>query len=76
MEPKNQKLVARYDAESEKQKNISACCQTTIQEELETNPFLRLHSKEISNSIAEKIGRKIENNLDLFTQLRHLKDKF
>ena len=76
MEPKNQKLVARYDAESEKQKNISACCQTTIQEELETNPFLRLHSKEISNSIAEKIGRKIENHLDLFTQLRYLKDKF
>ena len=29
VEPKNQKLVARYDAESEKQKNISACCQTT-----------------------------------------------
>ena len=76
VEPKNQKLVARYDAENKKQKNISACCQTTIQKELETNPFLRLNSKEISNSIAEKIGRKAENTLDLFTQLRYLKDKF
>ena len=50
----------------------------TINKIIESSPIPNPNnsSKEISNSIAEKIGRKIENHLDLFTQLRYLKDKF
>ncbi len=76
VEPNCQPLISRYNQESDKQINPLACCQTTIQEELDTNPFLRLDAKEIELSVTKKTNTSCKNPLDLFTKLRHLKDQF
>ena len=48
---------------------------TTLKEELQSNPFLKTDSAEIRQSV-EKILGKVGNELDLFTKIRYLKDKF
>jgi hydroxyacylglutathione hydrolase len=71
LEPNNSFLQERIKIEQEKK--ISAS--TSLEAELASNPFLRLHSPEIQNSVKKKVGG-FDNELDLFRKIRYLKDNF
>lgn len=74
VEPNNSLAKKRYLLIKQNKEKFTA--PTTIDAELSTNPFLRLDSKEIIQSVSDKTNSKINNALDLFTKLRQLKDSF
>ena len=70
LEPSN-RFIHRSIAQ-ERNKNISS--PTSLETELAINPFLRVDSEEIKQSVSKKIGASTTGYLDLFTKIRYLKD--
>ncbi|GFZ80352.1 hydroxyacylglutathione hydrolase [Rickettsiales bacterium] len=74
IEPNNQELQM-LDAKS---KDVACTMPSTIKQERLTNPFLRTHSTEIRESLGIKrnMEGKARSDLDIFINLRQLKDQF
>lgn len=49
---------------------------STLAEEKKMNPFLRCHIPEVIRSVEKYAGKKLENAVDVFTQLRVWKNNF
>ena len=75
VEPLNQKLISRYNEVIENRKRGLPTLPTTIELELETNPFFRVDQNEIQKLISDKFNTP-RNNKDIFTAIRQWKDNF
>lgn len=75
VEPLNQKLISRYNEVIKLRRQGLSTLPTTIELELETNPFLRVDQNEIQKLISEKFSTP-KNNKDIFTAVRQWKDNF
>ena len=75
VEPLNQKLISRYNEVIKLRRQGLSTLPTTIELELETNPFFRVDQNEIQKLISEKFNTP-KNNKDIFTAVRKWKDNF
>ena len=75
VEPLNQKLISRYNEVIKLRRQGLSTLPTTIELELETNPFFRVDQNEIQKLISEKFSTP-KNNKDIFTAVRQWKDNF
>ena len=75
VEPLNQKIVSRYNEVIELRKQGIPSLPTTLELELETNPFLRVGLKEVQQEISKKFNTP-KNDKDIFTAIRQWKDNF
>ena len=75
VEPLNQKIISQYNAVIELRKQGIPSLPTTIEVELETNPFLRVDLKEVQQEISKKFNTS-KNDKDIFTAMRKWKDNF
>ena len=75
VEPLNQKLISRYNEVIKLRRQGLSTLPTTIELELETNPFFRVDQNEVQKLISEKFNTP-RNNKDIFTAVRQWKDNF
>lgn len=75
VEPLNQKLISRYNEVIKLRRQGLSTLPTTIELELETNPFFRVGQNEVQKLISEKFNTP-RNNKDIFTAVRQWKDNF
>ncbi len=75
VEPLNQKLISRYnDVQDLLNKGIPTL-PTTLELELEVNPFLRCHAREVQNSVVKQFNTSNHED-EIFKALRQWKDNF
>jgi hydroxyacylglutathione hydrolase len=75
VEPLNQKIISRYNEVIELRKQGIPSLPTTLELELETNPFLRVGLKEVQHEVSKKFNTP-KNDQDIFTAIRQWKDNF
>ena len=75
VEPLNQKLDSRYNKVIALRKKGKATVPSTLELELNTNPFLRTDIEEVQKLISTKFNTT-KNNKDIFTAMRQWKDNF
>jgi hydroxyacylglutathione hydrolase len=75
VEPLNQRIISRYNNVIELRKKGIPTLPTTIELELETNPFLRVGLKEVQETISKKFNTP-KNDKDIFSAIRQWKDNF
>ena len=76
VEPKNPKLVARFERVQGMRTRGLSTVPATLQEEKETNPFLRWDSKEIEASVQSAMPGIRLNPVSVFAAVRKMKDAF
>jgi len=72
VEPNNTELTRTIDHFTQLRKNNTATIPTSLEQEIATNPFLRLNSAEIRSSL----NLEGVTDLKVFTELRKRKDNF
>ena len=75
VEPLNQSIISRYNEVVKLNKQGIPTLPSTIEIELETNPFLRVSLKAIQQKISKKFNIA-KNDKDIFTAMRQWKDNF
>jgi hydroxyacylglutathione hydrolase len=76
LEPKNPKVVARYErVQAQRARGVSTV-PSTLEEEKRTNPFLRWDSKEIQTNIKATAPDQRMDPVSVFASVRKLKDAF
>jgi len=75
VEPENKKLTDFYNEIKLKRQKDEVSLPTTLQKELDINPFLRCNKKNIQTNISEKFNIK-QNEADVFAAIRKWKDNF
>jgi hydroxyacylglutathione hydrolase len=72
VEPHNQHLQQRMKEVNRMRRDNLATVPSTLGEELDTNPFLRVHSPEIRRTLGIQSGSPVE----VFAEIRRRKDRF
>ncbi len=72
----NQDLEAREAVESEKRAKGLPTLPTSLWQEHRTNPFLRCHLNSVRAPVEQICDRYLATDLEVFTNLRRLKDNF
>jgi hydroxyacylglutathione hydrolase len=76
LEPRNHKLVSRFERVQGLRSRGASTVPSTLEEEKQTNPFLRWDSKEIQTSLkAHSPGLRLDP-VSVFASVRKLKDSF
>jgi hydroxyacylglutathione hydrolase len=76
LEPKNHKLASRFDrVQSLRARGVSTV-PSTMEEEKQTNPFLRWDSKEIQTNLKAGAADLRPDPVSIFARVRKLKDAF
>lgn len=76
LEPQNPAIHQALEEAQKKHKQNIPTIPTTLGQEKSYNPFLRTHSKEIRNQLAQKGYDDLESPVDVFKAIRQLKDHF
>jgi hydroxyacylglutathione hydrolase len=76
VEPKNPKLVARFERVQGLRSRGASTVPATLEEEKQTNPFLRWDSKEIQASLKSADPRARLDPVSVFAAVRKMKDSF
>jgi hydroxyacylglutathione hydrolase len=76
LEPKNHKLVSRFERVQSLRARGLSTVPSTIEEEKHTNPFLRWESKEIQARLKHRTPDLRLDPVSVFAQVRKLKDAF
>lgn len=76
VDPENYKLKKRIAETEQKLNQNLPTLPSTLQLELDTNPFLRCHKKSIQQSLREYYGYPLADTVAVFTALRRWKDEF
>ncbi len=76
LEPKNRKLIAHIQKIKKLRDNNLPTIPSTIEIELNCNPFLRLHSAAIKQNTERFVGKKLKSEFETFAALRTWKDQF
>lgn len=76
IEPDNKKIeTLTQECQSLRESDI-ATLPSTIESELETNPFLRCHLPNVQTRLDKLSGKNHKKNYEFFASMRRLKDKF
>ena len=76
VEPKNPKLVSRFERVQALRSRGALTVPSTLEEEKQTNPFLRWDSKEIQASVKSARSDTRLDPVSVFTAVRKMKDAF
>lgn len=76
IEPKNPKLVSRFERVQGLRSRGASTVPSTLEEEKQTNPFLRWDSKEIQGSLKAADPRARLDPVSVFAAVRKMKDAF
>jgi hydroxyacylglutathione hydrolase len=76
LEPKNPKVAARYERVQAQRARGVPTVPSTLEEEKETNPFLRWDSKEIQASLKATVPGQRLDPVSVFASVRKMKDAF
>jgi hydroxyacylglutathione hydrolase len=76
VEPKNPKLVTRYERVQAQRARGLSTVPSSLEEEKQTNPFLRWDSKEIQATVRAKVPDQPMDPVSVFASVRKLKDAF
>ena len=76
LEPKNPKLVSRFERVQGLRSRGASTVPSTLEEEIQTNPFLRWDSKEIQASLKSANPDTRLDPVSVFTAVRKMKDAF
>ena len=76
LEPKNHKLVSRFERVQALRGRGASTVPATIEEEKQTNPFLRWDSREIQATLKARTPDLRMDPVSVFAQIRKLKDAF
>jgi hydroxyacylglutathione hydrolase len=76
LEPDNSIVNARIASEENKLNTLGITLPTTVNLELQTNPFLRLNDESLKKSIATLSSLNPSTKLDYFISLRKLRNNF
>ncbi len=76
IEPDNENLELYYDATVSKRKNHQVTLPSSIGIEKAINPFFRCHNDDIRQNLVKTTCETLENELQVFSILRKLKDNF
>ena len=76
LEPKNHKLVSRFERVQGLRTRGSPTVPATLEEEKQTNPFLRWDSKELQASLKSQAPDLRLDPVSVFAKIRQLKDSF
>lgn len=76
LEPKNHKLVSRFERVQALRTRGAPTVPSTLEEEKQTNPFLRWDSKEIQANLKMSTPDLRMDPVSIFAQTRKLKDAF
>lgn len=74
VEPNNEAILKKIEQVSALRKENKPSLPTTINEELQINPFLRCHLKEIGLNAQRYVGAKLNGPIEVFQALRAWKD--
>ena len=75
VEPLNQKLISRYNDVQDLLNKGTPTLPTTLELELEVNPFLRCQAREVQNSVVKQFNTSNHED-EIFKALRQWKDNF
>ncbi len=76
LEPDNTKLISRIRRVWKKRGRGESTVPSTVQEERDTNPFLRFHSEELLDNLRKALpDEALNSERDIFTATRKLKDQ-
>lgn len=76
IEPDNQQIHKLLEKCNQLRKTDKATLPSTIDSELETNPFLRCHIKEVETRINQLSKKNYKQSHEIFASMRRLKDNF
>jgi hydroxyacylglutathione hydrolase len=76
VEPKNPKLVSRFERVQGLRARGASTVPSTLEEEKQTNPFLRWDSKEIQASVKSRMPQARLDPVSVFASVRKMKDAF
>ena len=76
VEPKNHKLVSRFERVQALRARGTSTVPSTLEEEKQTNPFLRWDSKEIQASVKARMPGVPNDPVSIFGAVRKMKDQF
>lgn len=76
IEPNNLKLSARISFESKQIASKGSTLPTSVQRELESNPFLRCNERCLAEAVSQVTGRPVLSGFETFVQLRDLRNNF
>lgn len=76
LEPKNYKIVSRLEKVQALRARGAPTVPATLEEEKQTNPFLRWNSKELQDNLKRDFASLALEPVPVFAQIRKLKDHF
>lgn len=76
VEPNNSALQKRIQDTALLRKKNKSTVPSTLQLELDTNPFLRTHIPEVQKSASKHTGKNLNDPISVFAALRNWKDHF
>jgi hydroxyacylglutathione hydrolase len=76
VEPGNARLAERKRRDNEKRRRGEPTVPSTIAEELATNPFLRCGETEVVASAERHAGRRLNDSVEVFAEIRAWKNNF
>ena len=74
VEPQSQAILERDEVEMGKQENGQVTLPTTVELELNTNPFMRLREPEVKLAAENFAGKALDEDWEIFAALREWKD--
>lgn len=76
LEPENENVSQRIKSVSELRSAGKPSVPASMEEELKTNPFLRTADPLLVQAASQHAEKKLKNEVEVFTFIRNLKDKF
>jgi len=76
IEPKNRKLISRFERVQGLRTRGVSTVPSTLEEEKQTNPFLRWDSKEVQTNLKARFADLRLDPVSIFAKVRQLKDSF
>jgi hydroxyacylglutathione hydrolase len=76
LEPKNHKLISRFERVQGLRTRGASTVPATLEEEKQTNPFLRWDSKELQSTLKSRDPDLRLDPVSVFAKVRQLKDSF
>lgn len=76
VDPENSQIISRIKEVTEMRHNNLPSLPSTMKDELKTNPFLRCEVPEVIDSVETQSQKTLRNSVEVFAELRRLKDHF
>ena len=75
-DPDNRELMARIEREQAKRDQSQPTLPSSVQLELDTNPFLRCDQPALKESASSRLSQPVEDEIEVFAAIRNWKDNF